>query len=131
MLACPMPPVAGETRADAGTSTVPKGASARAGFLVGVATTLMVILLFGGFLALRVGPERLLSRIRDTILVEPGGGFGWILRPSVEVEATVLRARGSLVAPFALYFDRGHLSRYGSRRVARAVAEALARGGAG
>ncbi len=114
--------------------------SDRASFLVGVLTTLTVILLVGVFLGLRVGPERTLSRLwdmlliatgpktarlldlpsdirselarvgavienaghptrppggnpHDTMLVEPDARFGWVLRPSVDVEATVLRAR--------------------------------------
>jgi lysophospholipase L1-like esterase len=114
--------------------------SQRASFLAGIATALAVILLFGAFLGLRVGRERILSRIRDTlllatgpktarlidlpgdvraeltsmgavienaghptrapgadshdtILVEPDLRFGWVLRPDVEIEASVLRAR--------------------------------------
>ncbi len=137
-----MPPIADETRTDGGArrAEAPAGASPCAGFLVGVATTLALILLFGLFLTLRVGSERILSRIRDTllaatgpktarlldlpsdvrselarvgavienaghptrppggdahdtILVEPDARLGWALRPSVDVEATVLRAR--------------------------------------
>jgi len=137
-----MSPISGETPGDADASSVgrPPTASPRAAFLVGVVTTLGVLGLFGGFLALRVGPERLLSRVRDTllaatgpktarlldlpgdvrselarvgatienaghptrpvdgdahetVLVEPETRFGWILRPSVEIEAIVLQAR--------------------------------------
>lgn len=125
---------------DALVSENPAGSSHRAAFLAGVLTTLNVMLLVGAFLGLRVGYERLLSRIRDTVLiatgpkmarlldlpddvrseltrvgavvenagqptrrpgaaphdtvlVEPDAGLGWVLRPGVEIEASVLRAR--------------------------------------
>jgi lysophospholipase L1-like esterase len=40
-----------------------------------------------------------------------------------------VRTAGSIFAPFALYFDHGHLSRHGSRRVAHAIEGVLARHG--
>jgi hypothetical protein len=39
------------------------------------------------------------------------------------------RAGGSIFAAFGLYFDHGHLSRHGSRRVSRAISDALRRTG--
>jgi lysophospholipase L1-like esterase len=114
--------------------------SQRGAFLAGALTALAVSLLLGFFVGLRVGAERMLSRIRDTvliatgpktarlldlpggvrselarqgavienaghptrprdgnphdtILVEPDAAFGWVLRPDVEIEASVLHAR--------------------------------------
>jgi hypothetical protein len=126
--------------------------SARGAFAAGILTVLFVLLLFGAFLALRVGTPRLVSRIRDTVMAATGPkhqrvldlpgdvheelvragavidnagrglvasslvsghdtvlvhghpDFGWLLRPGVELEGFVLKARNPVnLDPPVLY----------------------------
>ena len=66
--------------------------SARGAFAAGILTALAVLLLFGAFLALRVGTPRLASRIRDTVLAATGPKVQRVLDLPDDVREELVRA---------------------------------------